>query len=195
MLCIVSVMAEIESNVNESTWSVVAFGGTLFGRRMIEKKFAVFKKTFKTFWNSSNLTSMSFRERLRSSPVCRLVGLPLDLNQVHELSSVLLADVPSLTHLRLEENDIHADGVVALAAALRNSPAGQPTRLHALRTLYISNQPLGDEGAVHLASILQENSVLTWVNFQANQIGAAGATALAEALKSNTTCTQVCLIY
>jgi hypothetical protein len=146
---------------------------------------------------------MSIREALRKAgPLARFVDVPLDCD---ELALALVDEVnPSLTHLRLETNRLTDAGVRALCRALSLLPegswrAGTPRRppppalrLQSLRTLYLSNQPgFGDPGAAHVAGVLRENGVLTWLNLQANEIGAAGAAALADALKDNTACQQV----
>ena len=57
--------------------------------------------------------------------------------------------------------------------------------------LYDNN--IGDEGATALAEALKENTTLTTLNLASNKIGDEGATALAEALKENKNLIEVLL--
>ena len=55
---------------------------------------------------------------------------------------------------------------------------------------FIDNS-IGVEGAKELAEALKTNTTLTEINLGDNSIGGEGAKAIAEALKTNTTLTQI----
>jgi len=81
------------------------------------------------------------------------------------------------------------------------SPAGQAfgvdqtilDRLHgndpSLTTLWLRGNQIGPAGAIALADVLRTNTSLTRLYLDGNQIGDAGAVALAEALRTNTSLT------
>jgi hypothetical protein len=60
-----------------------------------------------------------------------------------------------------------------------------------LTSLDLENNDIGAAGATALATALQTNTTLTSLDLANNNIGAAGATALATALQTNTTLTSL----
>jgi hypothetical protein len=60
-----------------------------------------------------------------------------------------------------------------------------------LTSLNLRDNQIGAAGATALATALQTNTTLTALNLWSNEIGAAGATALATALQTNKTLTSL----
>ncbi|EQC42330.1 hypothetical protein SDRG_00069 [Saprolegnia diclina VS20] len=95
-----------------------------------------------------------------------------------DLSSMLLPSVeavltvlPQLAHLGLSENDLHDDGVMALATALQ--------RCRRLRSLRLRRQGCSDAGAIALASALSTTPSLRTLDVSGNCIGSKGGAVLA----------------
>jgi Ran GTPase-activating protein (RanGAP) involved in mRNA processing and transport len=78
----------------------------------------------------------------------------------------------SAAHRRME-------GAHALAKCLRVN--------RALVHLNVSQNTIGDAGALRLAKSLLTNATLTWLDLHDNPIGACGAAKLAECLRVNAT--------
>lgn len=93
------------------------------------------------------------------------------------LERVLLNE--RVVELRIDENQITAEGVEALCTILdkRQTP---------IQALSISQNPIGDEGAKKLATLLQNNYGFTHLNLNDCQITPEGIHVLANALKENT---------
>jgi Ran GTPase-activating protein (RanGAP) involved in mRNA processing and transport len=64
-------------------------------------------------------------------------------------------------------------------------------RFAAVRTLDLSSNKIGPEGASALGEALKVNTVLTFLGLWLNNIGDEGAEAIAEALKVNATLTKL----
>ena len=73
---------------------------------------------------------------------------------------------PGLTHLDLSYNHLTTDGVLALAAALREN--------RSLRALTVSGNRCGDEGAVALAEAARAHAGLERLLFYDNSVGLRG---------------------
>lgn len=83
----------------------------------------------------------------------------------------------SLKHLDLSRNFITEAGVEGMSSFLF---------VHALRTIKISNNAIGDKGVLELASILRSSNALTHLSLDENGVSPSGARELADALKVNT---------
>ena len=59
----------------------------------------------------------------------------------------------------------------------------------------MSSNAIGDSGATAIAEALNSNTALTTLHLRGNDIGDSGAAAIAEALKSNTALTTLDLSY
>jgi hypothetical protein len=70
----------------------------------------------------------------------------------------------------------------------------QPLLLSTLHACNHCAPPTGDDGAIALASSLSSNTQLHRLWLQHNAIGPPGATALATAMRHNTSCTSLKLL-
>lgn len=91
-----------------------------------------------------------------------------------------LAGSTALTDINLAVNNIGSQGATAIAEALKLGST-------ALKSINLSFNELDSEAGKALASMLEANTALTHLNLDSNNIGNAGAIAIAEALKSGTT--------
>ena len=118
-----------------------------------------------------------------------------------------------LTTLRLDHNEIGAEGAIAIAEALKVTavltvlslwlnkigPEGAKAIAEALKVnvvltnLDLDFNNIGDEGAKAIAEALKGNAVLTNLDLDRNNIGPKGAKAIAEALKGNAVLTTLYL--
>ncbi|XP_076451919.1 leucine-rich repeat-containing protein 34-like isoform X2 [Babylonia areolata] len=90
----------------------------------------------------------------------------------------------TLTYLDLSSNRITRDGVKELAKVLKQDTA--------LETLDLSNNRLEDDGAMHIADALASiNKNLKCLVVTHNNIKSTGLCAIADAMKTNTTLTNV----
>ncbi|CAF1034058.1 unnamed protein product [Didymodactylos carnosus] len=85
------------------------------------------------------------------------------------------------TTLTIGSNNISADGIKAIAEALKTNQT--------LAVLGIENNNISDAGAKAIAEALKTNQTLTDLDMPNNNISEAGAKAIAEALKTNQTLT------
>lgn len=83
----------------------------------------------------------------------------------------------TLKYLDLSRNFITEAGVEGLSSFVF---------VHALHTIKISNNAIGDKGVLELASILRISNVLKHLSLNENGVGPGGARELADALKVNT---------
>ena len=74
---------------------------------------------------------------------------------------------------------------------LRDVRSGESWRLGDCTSLNLFNNRIGAEGARALAEALKTNKALTSLDLRRNSIGAEGARALAEALKTNSALTSL----
>ena len=95
-------------------------------------------------------------------------------------SNLALSEIikPPLRHLYLNGNGISHSACKSIAAYLA-SP------ICALQSLYISNNPIGDSGAIALATDLQKNKTLLRISARSCGFKSLGAIALMDALSSH----------
>ena len=96
-----------------------------------------------------------------------------------------LANNKTLEELYLSRNNIGAEGVKCLAAALKVNTT--------LERLELTNNNVGDEGAKYLAEALKVNITLERIYLYGNNIGDEGAKYLARALMVNKTLQHIYL--
>lgn len=95
-----------------------------------------------------------------------------------------LMDNNSLTYLDLSCNRITRDGVEELSKVLQKNTA--------IETLDLGFNRLEDDGAIHIANALATlNTTLKTLVVTTNNIGSKGLCALADAMKTNTTLTNI----
>mmetsp|Transcript_17902 Transcript_17902/g.17222 ORF Transcript_17902/g.17222 Transcript_17902/m.17222 type:complete len:158 (-) Transcript_17902:249-722(-) len=99
------------------------------------------------------------------------------------LIATSLSNNRSLTYLDLERNKIGPSGCEALASHLILQPIHGAT----LKTLLLSYNRVGDEGAKALAEVLKCNKSLTNLSLKNNNIKEAGLTVVGSAINSNNT--------
>ncbi|MDP4708502.1 MAG: hypothetical protein NWS20_00650 [Rickettsiaceae bacterium] len=87
--------------------------------------------------------------------------------------------------IKLEREDIDIDGVIAIAAALKDNPS--------VTKVTITGQQLGLEGITVLAEAFKTNNSITEINLSSNDINPEGATKLAEVVKNNHSITKLIL--
>jgi Leucine-rich repeat (LRR) protein len=120
------------------------------------------------------LRDHSSRVRYILLSVCTLASGDIGTRAI----SKCLRHVPRLRELTLSSNLITDIGATALAQALADPSSG-------LVLLDLSGNMIGNDGAVLLAAMLEENASLVEVCLDSNYIGLGGKDALAEALANN----------
>lgn len=130
--------------------------------------------------------------RMPGPGLSRLQMLDLSNNFCGDQGCIYLADMIGdaleLQLLNLSCNQIGPVGAGALARALTFPPmqsAWKPTSK--LETLILSFNAIGDSGALALATMLEDNSVLLHLDLAHNRLTVHGALHLAAALRSNCT--------
>lgn len=94
----------------------------------------------------------------------------------------LIRTPSALTSLNLGSNGITAEGARPIIDALCQSAPGTHHREpQSLRTLSLARNPIGDDGALALASVLPRNQTLTTLDLWGCGIGPRGASGLATA--------------
>jgi len=147
-----------------------------------------------------------------------LVALHLSDNGIRDAGAELIAEALegncTLTALHLSRNSIGPHGAAKLAAVLASGAlaeldlsdnrlgdagavalAGALEPTARLETLDLRVNSVGDEGAESLALVLARNAALTALHLRDNCIGDAGAERIAEALQDNTHLTTLDLSY
>jgi len=134
-----------------------------------------------------------------------------DVSKVADLYATFFGKVTNVGELNFERLEWGDADVVELCevlprfAALRTldlsenkiGPEGASALCEALKvnavvtTLYLGGNRIGDEGAKAIAESLKVNAVVTTLHLGVNQIGAEGAIAIAEALKVNAVLTKL----
>ena len=107
-------------------------------------------------------------------------------NVLH-LASVLRANA-RLKELDIRCCNIQSSDSVHLAKALEENTTTQ------LQTLVLSGNPIGSEGAVAFASMLQNNQCLKTLSLYDDSVGVEGALELIESLQHNTTLEKLMLL-
>jgi hypothetical protein len=100
-----------------------------------------------------------------------------DVSKVADLYATFFGKVINVSELKFEGLEWGDADVVELCEVL--------PRFAALRTLDLSHNKIGPEGASALGEALKVNAVLTCLRLEYNKIGVDGAIAIAEALKVN----------
>ena len=106
---------------------------------------------------------------------------------VFELASVLRVNT-RLKELNIEGCNIQSSDSVHLAKALEENTTTQ------LQTLYLWRNPIGSEGAVAFAGMLEKNQSLKKLGLSDDSVGVEGALELIESLKHNTTLETLVLL-
>ena len=117
-------------------------------------------------------------------PLCRqLTSLTLDANPLGDSNvSRLISGDSQLENLSLrfcELNDINAYGIGSALGTTKHTNK-------ILKILNMSNNKIGDTGAIHIANGLKTNRTLLNLNMANNQIGDKGGAALAATLSQFT---------
>jgi hypothetical protein len=116
--------------------------------------------------------------------VLRLEHMNLSVEVAPQLAR-LLRTTKLLTELSLRENNLDS---AAIQVVVQDGLAHN----HSLTILQLSSNPVGNDGAQHLAECLeQQNSTLQELCLQQTQIGRQGCLALCDALFSTTTTTSL----
>jgi Ran GTPase-activating protein (RanGAP) involved in mRNA processing and transport len=74
---------------------------------------------------------------------------------------------------------------------MSNTPPKTIDSLHTIRSVDLTRTHIDDEGAVALADALKANTSVTNMNLGGNKIGDEGASALADAIEANTSLTNI----
>jgi Ran GTPase-activating protein (RanGAP) involved in mRNA processing and transport len=109
-----------------------------------------------------------------------------DVSKVADLYATFFGKVTNVGELKFEGLEWGDADVVELCEVL--------PRFAVLRTLDLSINKIGPEGASALGEALKVNAVLTTLRLDVNKIGAEGAIAIAEALKVNAVLTSLDLV-
>lgn len=123
--------------------------------------------------------------RLLGGSASRLAHLSLRYHGIADFGARLLATSlashASLTHLDLERNKIGVQGCEAIASHMILQPTGGAV----LRTLLLSYNEVGDEGAIALAEVIRANRPLSRLTLKNNGINEAGLVKIGQALVHN----------
>jgi len=92
-----------------------------------------------------------------------------------------------LVAVRLQESDLGNEGASALATGLTQNSAS------AVRSLELSSNSIGEEGAQQLAALLSASTSLTRLDLTSNKLGARGTRAVMMSLHHNSTLTALSL--
>ena len=131
------------------------------------------------FWNVG-LTPETLEMLVEFLPQCRqLTSLNLDANPLGDSNVSLLLGADSLLEdLSLRFCDLNDTTTYGIGTALGTTRRWNKT----LTSLNMSNNKIGDVGAIHIANGLKTNRTLLVLNLASNKIGDTGAAALATAL-------------
>ncbi|MCJ1296853.1 hypothetical protein MMC34_008421 [Xylographa carneopallida] len=173
------------------TWYVAgcAFDGESMGRLVDEWQH---EPSVEAIWLKRNPLSLSGAQqvaRLLSSATCaRLRILDVDNSGLLDEGAVVVFDAlrhnHSLRHLYISANGIGPVGAHSAARYLEYVRDNCP-RVKGLRSLFMSVNRMGDEGAIVLAGALSGQRHLKRLLLASNRIESAGAVALAAALEHN----------
>ena len=130
-----------------------------------------------------------------SSALCHL---SLRHHNMQDFGCSLLADALGrykgrITYLNLESNKIGVSGTTALAQMLVLQEKSGAERYSCIRTLKLSYNFIGDEGAAALADALLHNKSLTELTIKNNSIHSKGLVMIGTALESNNTLERLSL--
>ncbi len=124
-----------------------------------------------------------------------LLALSLESTEIGDHGASALAELVSanrtLEYLNLGRNGIGAAGFAAMAGALKGNSTLQELSLSDQRLGSVGRPYPGDDGAIALATALQENSGLITLRIAGNGIGDAGVAAIGAALPYNMTLTTL----
>mmetsp|Transcript_26940 Transcript_26940/g.39388 ORF Transcript_26940/g.39388 Transcript_26940/m.39388 type:complete len:440 (-) Transcript_26940:101-1420(-) len=134
--------------------------------------------------DNSNIQSEGFNilfRALRNSPICSLECKGCDIDSI-EIGD----DFPrNLQQLWIDDNNINADGCREVAKLLQGGDA-------TLLTLSLSNNRIGDDGVEILASVLQNNTSLKYLDLARNRTSVEGNVKLLK-LVSDISCIRATL--
>ena len=105
-----------------------------------------------------------------------------DEGQVHVGARSFLSNNTTIQVLSLEANYIGTEGVQSLTMGISMN-----TKQTTLEKLYLGFNRIGDDGAILLAQMLEENTTLKHLSVEKNDIGNSGARAFLAALETNET--------
>ncbi|KAG0059741.1 hypothetical protein BGZ89_000158 [Linnemannia elongata] len=147
-------------------------------------------RQFQTSFGSTLLpTSTRFGvfTRIIGLPSVRIIHLvlPMDLFRLLSIPTIGLSHIPKLSYevATMKTGSLGKKKFTRLIETLKTKST--------LTTLDLSENEIGDNGAVALAEALKTNSTLTALYLGSNSIGDNGAVALSEALKTNSTLTTL----
>lgn len=99
----------------------------------------------------------------------------------------------SIAVLSVEWNEIGADGVKALAIAVKKSDTLKKIKLGNAKKYGVGYNMIGDEGAVAVAKALEANGTVEEIRLSNNQIADRGGLELAQRLLKNNSLQKVVL--